>query len=131
MKRFVAGTDRKQAALFPECLEDWINEDSPVRVIDAFVDRLDLDELGFDGVVPAKTGRPACHPSVLLKLYVYGYLNRVQSSRRLAREVAATSRSCGCWAALSPTTRRLLTSGRTAVTPFARCARASSSFAGR
>jgi len=86
MKRFVAGTDRKQATLFPECLENWIDEDSPVRVIDAFVDRLDLGELGFQGVEPAETGRPAYHPSVLLKLYVYGYLNRVQSSRRLERE---------------------------------------------
>ena len=86
MRRFVEGADRKQATLFPECLDDWIDEDNPVRVIDAFVDRLDLGELGFDGVEPAETGRPAYHPSVLLKLYVYGYLNRVQSSRRLERE---------------------------------------------
>ena len=86
MKRFVEGADRKQATLFPECVEDWIDEDNPVRVIDAFVDRLDLGELGFEGVEPAETGRPAYHPSVLLKLYVYGYLNRVQSSRRLERE---------------------------------------------
>jgi transposase len=86
MKRFVEGVDRGQSTLFPECLDDWIEEDNPVRVIDAFVDRLDLAELGFDGVEPAETGRPAYHPSVLLKLYVYGYLNRVQSSRRLERE---------------------------------------------
>src|SRR5215468_632077 len=86
MGRFVEGTDRKQATLFPECLDDWIDEGNPVRVIDAFVDRLDLGELGFDGVVPAETGRPAYHPSVLLKLYVYGYLNQVQSSRQLERE---------------------------------------------
>ena len=86
MRRFVEGTDRKQATLFPECLEDWIDEDNPVRVIDAFVDRLDLAEIGFEGVAPAETGRPAYHPSALLKLYVYGYLNRVQSSRRLERE---------------------------------------------
>jgi transposase len=86
MRRFVEGADRKQAALFPECLDDWIEEDNPVRVIDAFIDRLDLGELGFEGVEPAETGRPAYHPSVLLKLYVYGYLNRVQSSRRLERE---------------------------------------------
>ena len=86
MRRFVEGTDRKQSTLFPECLDDWIDEDNPVRVIDAFVDRLDLGELGFSGVEPAETGRPAYHPSVLLKLYVYGYLNRVQSSRRLERE---------------------------------------------
>ena len=86
MKRFVEGVDRGQGTLFPECLADWIDEDNPVRVIDAFVDRLDLAELGFEGVEPAETGRPAYHPSVLLKLYVYGYLNRAQSSRRLERE---------------------------------------------
>ena len=83
MKRFVEGADRGQSTLFPECLDDWVDEDNPVRVIDAFVDALDLAELGFEGVEPAETGRPAYHPSVLLKLYVYGYLNRVQSSRRL------------------------------------------------
>ena len=86
MKRFVAGADRTQATLFPECLEDWIGEDNPVRVIDVFVDELDLAALGFNGVDPEVTGRPAYHPSVLLKLYIYGYLNRVQSSRRLERE---------------------------------------------
>lgn len=86
MRRFVEGADRKQATLFPECLDDWIDADNPVRVIDAFVDRLELGELGFEGVEPAETGRPAYHPAVLLKLYVYGYLNRVQSSRRLERE---------------------------------------------
>jgi transposase len=85
MKRFVEGLDRGQATLFPECLEDWIDADSPVRVIDAFVDVLDLAELGFK-IEPAETGRPAYHPSALLKLYIYGYLNRVQSSRRLERE---------------------------------------------
>jgi transposase len=86
MKRFVEGADRSQSTLLPECLEDWIEEDNPVRAIDAFVDALDLADLGFDGVEPAATGRPAFHPSVLLKLYIYGYLNRVQSSRRLERE---------------------------------------------
>jgi transposase len=86
MRRFVEGTDRAQATLFPECLEDWICEDNPVRAIDVFVDELDLAELGFGGVDPEATGRPAYHPSVLLKLYIYGYLNRVQSSRRLERE---------------------------------------------
>jgi transposase len=86
MKRFVVGADRGQSTLLPECLDDFIDESNPVRVIDAFVDALDLAELGFDGVEPAATGRPAYHPSVLLKLYIYGYLNRVQSSRRLERE---------------------------------------------
>jgi transposase len=86
MKRFVEGADRGQSTLLPECLDDWIDDENPVRVIDAFVDTLDLANLGFDGVEPAATGRPAFHPSVLLKLYIYGYLNRVQSSRRLERE---------------------------------------------
>ncbi len=86
MRRFVEGTDRGQSTLFPECLEDWIDENNPVQVIDVFVDELDLSELGFDGVAPEATGRPSYHPSVLLKLYIYGYLNRVQSSRRLERE---------------------------------------------
>jgi len=86
MKRFVEGVDRRQSTLFPECLEDWIIEDNPVRVIDVFVGELDLGDLGFGGVDPEATGRPSYHPSVLLKLYIYGYLNRVQSSRRLERE---------------------------------------------
>jgi transposase len=86
MGRFVEGADRGQSTLFPESLEDWICEDNPVRVIDVFVDELDLAELGFGGVDPEVTGRPSYHPSVLLKLYIYGYLNRVQSSRRLERE---------------------------------------------
>ena len=86
MRRFVEGIDRGQATQFPECLEDFIDEDNPVRVVDAFVDSLNLSRLGFEGVAPEATGRPSYHPSVLLKLYVYGYLNRVQSSRRLERE---------------------------------------------
>jgi len=86
MKRFIEGVDRSQTTLFPERLEDWVGEDNPVRVIDVFVDELDLGMLGFDRVVPLWTGRPAYHPSGLLKLYIYGYLNRVQSSRRLERE---------------------------------------------
>src|SRR4030081_145203 len=86
MRRFVQGLDRGQSTLFPECLEDWIGEDNPVRVIDVFVDVLDLAELEFSGVDPEATGRPSYHPSILLKLNIYGYLNRVQSSRRLERE---------------------------------------------
>jgi transposase len=86
MRRFVEGVDRSQTSLFPESLDDWISEDNPVRVIDAFVDALDLRALGFEGVMPGATGRPSYHPAVLLKLYIYGYLNRVQSSRRLERE---------------------------------------------
>ena len=86
MKRFIEGVDRVQGTLFPECLEDWIDEDNPVRVIDVFVDELDLGGLGFDRVSPEVTGRLEYHPAMLLKLYIYGYLNRVQSSRRLERE---------------------------------------------
>ena len=86
MKRFIEGVDRSQSTLFPECLEDYIAEDNPVRVIDVFVDELDLGGLGFGRVEPRATGRPGYQPSVLLKLYIYGYLNRVQSSRRLERE---------------------------------------------
>jgi transposase len=86
MKRFVEGTDRGQATVFPEYLEDWIYQDNPVRAIDALVDKLGLAELGFARMAPEATGRPSYHPSVLLKLYIYGYVNRVQSSRRLERE---------------------------------------------
>src|SRR5882724_3945773 len=86
MGRFVEGTDRSQVSFLPECLDDWVGDDNPVHVIDAFVEALDLSGLGFDGIAPKATGRPSYHPSVLLKLYIYGYLNRVQSSRRLERE---------------------------------------------
>src|SRR5690349_10791429 len=86
MKRYVEGQDRSQTTLFPESLDEYIAEDNPVRVVDVFVDELDLKELGFDGMEPEVTGRPSYHPATLLKIYIYGYLNRVQSSRRLERE---------------------------------------------
>src|SRR6266498_1295114 len=86
MKRFVEGEDRNQVTLLPECLDDYIDEDNPVRVIDVFIEELNLTGLGFEGVAPADTGRPAYHPAVMLKIYVYGYLNRLQSSRRLELE---------------------------------------------
>src|SRR6476619_7273240 len=86
MKGFVQGADRQQTTLLPECLDDWVDESNPVRAVDVFVDALELGDLGFDGVDPAATGRPAYHPSPMLKLYIFGYLNRVQSSRRLERE---------------------------------------------
>lgn len=86
MKRFIQGEDRTQGILLPELLDDYVAEDNPVRAIDVFVESLDLRTLGFEGVAPEATGRPAYHPSVLLKLYIYGYLNRLQSSRRLERE---------------------------------------------
>ena len=86
MKRFIQGEPRTQISLLPECLDDYVTEDNPVRVVEAFIDALDLEKLGFAGMVPQVTGRPAYHPSMMLKLYVYGYLNRVHSSRRLERE---------------------------------------------
>lgn len=88
MKRFIQGESRTQSTLLPELLDDYIAEVNPVRVVDVFVDELDLGQLGFEGVDPAATGRPAYHPGVLLKLYIYGYLNRIQSSRRLEKESA-------------------------------------------
>src|SRR6201986_3799535 len=86
MKRFVEGEDRRQGVLLPEYLDDWVSEENPVRAIDVFVDELDLAALGFSGVKPAATGRPGYHPGLMLKLYVYGYLNQIASSRRLERE---------------------------------------------
>ena len=86
MKRFVEGEDHRQTTLLPECLDDYVTQDNPVRVIEAFIDELDLGAVGFAGVVPEATGRPAYHPATLLKVYLYGYLNRIQSSRRLERE---------------------------------------------
>ena len=86
MKRFIEGADRTQVTLLPECLDDFIAEDNPIRAVDVFVEQLDLKALGFSGANPADTGRPAYHPAVMLKLYIYGYLNRVQSTRRLERE---------------------------------------------
>src|SRR6266480_2127804 len=86
MTRYVEGEDRSQATLFPESLDEYIAADNPVRIVDVFVDELDLQKLGFDGMQPEVTGRPAYHPGTLLKIYIYGYLNRIQSSRRLERE---------------------------------------------
>ncbi len=86
MKRFIEGETRTQMTLIPEGLDDYVAEENPVRVVDVFVDELDLGALGFEGVDPAATGRPAYHPAILLKIYIYGYLNRIQSSRRVERE---------------------------------------------
>ena len=86
MKRFIQGENRQQSTLFPELLDDYISEENQIRVIDVFVDSLDLSELGFERVTPKETGRPGYHPSIMLKLYIYGYLNRTQTSRRLERE---------------------------------------------
>ena len=92
MKRYVEGQDRSQVTLFPERLDEYIAEDNPVRVVDVFVEELDLKALGFEGAEPEVTGRPAYHPSTLLKIYIYGYLNRIQSSRRLEDGYHRTSR---------------------------------------
>src|SRR3979411_1565541 len=86
MRRFIDGEDRMQRTLLPNSLEDYVSEENPVRVIEVFIDELELAALGFAGMTPAATGRPAYHPSTLLKIYLYGYLNRIQSSRRLERE---------------------------------------------
>ena len=86
MGRFVEGADRRQDFLLPASLEDYVSQDNPVRLVEAFIDELDLQALGFSGATPADTGRPAYHPVTMLKIYLYGYLNRVQSSRRLERE---------------------------------------------
>jgi len=85
MKRFIEGVARDQVTLLPECLDDYVEEDNPVRVVEAFVEMLDLGALGF-GVEPEATGRPGYHPDLMLRIYLYGYLNQVQSSRRLERE---------------------------------------------
>ena len=86
MKRFIEGGDRAQVSLLPDCVDDYVGTDNPVRVIEAFVEQLDLREMGFESIDPEATGRPAYHPSVMLKIYIYGYLKRVQSSRRLEHE---------------------------------------------
>jgi len=86
MTRFIQGDCRSQTALLPALLDDYVGNDNPVRIVDAFVEQLDLRELGFAGIEPKATGRPSYHPAILLKLYIYGYLNRIPSSRRLERE---------------------------------------------
>lgn len=86
MKRFIQGEHRSQSTLLPESLDDYVSDTNPVRVVDVFVDELDLITLGFENAEPAETGRPGYHPAVMLKIYIYGYLNRIHSSRRLERE---------------------------------------------
>ena len=102
MSRFIEGENRHQCTLLPELLDDYIAKDNSVRVIEAFVDKLNLFELGFTRVQPKLTGRPAYHPSTLLKIYIYGYLNRVQSSRRLERETQRNVELMWLTARLSP-----------------------------
>jgi transposase len=120
MKRFIQGESRTQSTLLPELLDEYISEANPVRVIDVFVDELSLDQLGFEGVDPAETGRPSYHPAVLLKLYIYGYLNRIQSSRRLEREAQRNVELMWLMGRLTPlTTRPSPTSVGTTAKPYA------------
>ena len=118
MAGFIEGSDRTQSTMFPECLEDWFDEDNPVRVIDVFVDELNLGSFGFERVAAASTGRPGYHSSILLKLYVYGYLSRVQSSRRLEREAGRNVQVM--WL-----TERLVPDHKTTARPSARFAASS------
>ena len=91
MGRFVEGADRSQLCFLPECLDDWVDDDNPVQVIEAFVEALDLPALGFDGATPANTGRPAYHPAVLLKLYIYGLTGCSRADGSSARLGATSS----------------------------------------
>ncbi len=86
MTHHIKGQSRHQSTLFPEVIDNFVTEDNPVRVIDVFVDQLDLLSLGFESVTAKQTGRAGYHPATMLKLYIYGYLNRIQSSRRLEKE---------------------------------------------
>src|SRR3979411_2032826 len=131
MKGFVQGADRQQTTLLPECLDDWVDESNPVRAVDVFVDALELRDLGFDGVDPAATGRPAYHPSPMLKLYIYGRLNRVQSSRRLEREAGRNLEVVCRTGRLAPEHKTIATSARTMAQRLKRFARNSSSCAAR
>jgi transposase len=106
MGRFVEGEDRHQGVLLPEYLDDCVSEENPVRVIDVFVDHLDLGILGFEGVVPEATGRPAYHPGLLLKIYVYGYVNQIASRRRLEREAQRNVEMMGLTQGLAPDFRK-------------------------
>src|SRR5271155_516951 len=126
MKRFVEGEDRRQSLLLPDSLDDYVTEDNPVRVVEVFIDELDLAALGFEGVEPAAPGRPAYHPSTMLKVYLYGYLNRVQSSQRLEREAQRNVELMWLTGRLS---RRLPTSAGTMARRSGRCVGSLSSFA--
>ena len=107
--------------MFPAQLEDYVAEDNPVRVIDFFVDQLDLRELGFSAVDPKETGRPAYHPAVMLKIYVYGYLNRVQSSRRLERECQRNVEAMWHTGCLAPDFKTIADFRKDNARPSAKC----------
>ena len=122
MKRFIEEAARTQLTLLPESLDDYIGESNPVRAIEALVAHLDLAKLGFDGVTPEATGRPAYHPSALLKLYIYGYLNRIQSSRRLEREAGRNLEVIWLLGRLTPDDKTIANSARTMDRRSRRCA---------
>jgi hypothetical protein len=119
MKRFIEGEYRGQATLMPECLDDYVTDTNPVRVVDVFVDGLELFKLGFVRVEPAVTGRPSYHPPVLLKLYIYGYLNRLQSSRRLEKEAQRNVELMWLTGRLTPDFKAIATTAKTMVKPCA------------
>ena len=129
MHRFIDGEDRTQQALLPHSLEDYVDGENPVRVIEVFIDELELAALGFSGVTPAATGRPAYHPSTLLKIYLYGYLNRVQSGRRLEREAQRNIELMWLPGGWRRTSRRLPTSAKIMARRSSRCVVSLSSFA--
>src|SRR6202011_5075610 len=131
MKRFVEGADRGQSTLLPECLDEWVEESNTVRVVDSFVDALDLADLGVEGAEPAATARPAYHPAVLLKLSIYGYLNRVQSSRRLEREACRNVEVMWLAGRLVPDHKTIADFRKVTGLRYARGARSSSPFAER
>ena len=130
MKRFVDGVDRSQGLLLPDRLEDFVHDDNPVRVVDAFVDALDLSGLGFEAANRVAGGRPAYHPAALLKIYIYGYLNRIQSSRRLEREAQRNLELIWLTGHLAPDSRPSPTSARTTAARSPRRAASSSASAG-
>jgi transposase len=126
MTGFVEGVDRGQSTLFPALLDDYVAEDNPVRAVDVFVDGLDLDKLGFVGVQPLDTGRPGYHPGTMLKLYIYGYLNRVPSSRRLERECQRNIEMIWLTGQLAPDFKTIADFRKDNARPFVRSAASSS-----
>lgn len=119
MKRYIEGEARTQVTLLPECLDDYVAEENPVRIVDVLVDELDLGALGFEDVDPATTGRPTYYPAVLLKINIYSYLNRIQSSRRLEREAASIAELIWLTGRLAPDFKPLPTFAKTMAKPFA------------
>jgi len=130
MKRFIEGQSRTQGTLLPEIIDEYVEESNPVRIVDVFVDELDLEQLGFTGVNPADTGRPAYHPAVLLKLYIYGYLNRIQSSRCLEREAKRNIELMWLLGRLTPDFKTIASFARIMAKAFAASAGSSSCHAG-